>query len=54
MRHSRSLLIAAGYTLLVAGIARADPEFDLFIVRAFNANPLAGETFITGIKAPWD
>lgn len=50
MRRSLCLLIAAGLSLPATSIARADPEFDLFIVRAFNANPLAGETFITGIN----
>ncbi len=50
MLRSLFLPITVASSLLVAGIARADPEFDLFIVRAFNANPLAGETFITGIN----
>lgn len=50
MRRSPCLLFTAGCSLLFGTSARADPEFDLFIIRAFNANPLAGETFITGIN----
>ncbi|MFO0857791.1 MAG: hypothetical protein U0640_10590 [Phycisphaerales bacterium] len=47
---TRRVVVAAGLVLGFASTALAEPEYDFYKIDSFNANPLAGETFVWDVN----